>query len=148
MLRMSATWLAVLLGAASGSGHAELWQQPDQQQSPPSTPAGSSAPQKKAPSMAPSPDARKYDAYNAEKDIEVATFYMHKGDVDAAIPRLEEAAKLRPNYGKPRLLLADCYERKHDPASALKYYKEYLKVYPNAPDAKKIEKKIDKLETR
>jgi tetratricopeptide (TPR) repeat protein len=91
-------------------------------------------------------DPHKYDAFNAEKDIEVGTFYMHKGDLDAAIPRLEEAASLRPNYGKPRLLLAELYEKKKDPNSALKYYREYLKVYPNAPDAKKIEKKIEKLE--
>lgn len=70
---------------------------------------------------------------------------MHKGDVDAAIPRFEDAVRLRPNYGKPRLLLAECYEKKHEPATALKYYKEYLKVYPNAPDRKTIEKKIEKL---
>ena len=91
-------------------------------------------------------DPHKYDAYNAEKDIEVGTFYMHKGDLDAAIPRFEEAASLRPNYGKPRLLLAEAYEKKKDPETALKYYKEYLKVYPDAPDAKKIQKKIEKME--
>lgn len=73
---------------------------------------------------------------------------MHKGDVDAAIPRFEDAAKLRPEYGKPRLLLAEAYEKKHDASTALKYYKEYLRVYPHAPDAKKIEKKIEKLEGR
>lgn len=91
-------------------------------------------------------DPHKYDAYNAEKDIEVGTFYLHKGDLDAAIPRFEEAASLRPTYGKPRLLLAEVYEKKKDTDSALRYYKEYLKVYPNAPDAKKIHKKIEKLE--
>lgn len=106
--------------------------------------------QPKAPPQpqAPPADDHKYDAYNAEKDIEVGTFYMHKGDVDAAIPRFQDAAKLRPEYGKPRLLLAEAYEKKHDPASAVKYYKEYLKVFPSAPDAKKIQKRIEKLETR
>lgn len=91
-------------------------------------------------------DPHKYDAYNAEKDIEVGTFYLHKGDLDAAIPRFEEAAGLRPTYGKPRLLLAEVYEKKKEPETALKYYKEYLKVYPDAPDAKKVQKKIEKLE--
>lgn len=91
-------------------------------------------------------DPHKYDRYNAEKDIDVATFYLHKGDPDAAIPRLEEAAKLRPDYGKPRLLLAECYEKKHDPDNAIKYLKEYLKVYPHAPDADKVQKKIHQLE--
>jgi tetratricopeptide (TPR) repeat protein len=70
---------------------------------------------------------------------------MRKGDLDAAIPRFEEAAHLRPDWGKPLLLLGDVYERKHDPASAVKYYKEYLRVYPHAPEAKKIRQKIGKL---
>lgn len=92
------------------------------------------------------PDPHKYDRYHAEQDIEVATFYLHKGDPDAAIPRLQEAAHLRPDYAKPRLLLAECYEKKHDPDNAIKYLKEYLKVYPGAPDTKKVQEKIRKLE--
>jgi tetratricopeptide (TPR) repeat protein len=134
---------AVLLSAAGITAYGQPWQSHDQQ-----APSGASAPapQTKSSHPAAAADAHKYDAYNAEKDIDVATFYIHKGDIDAAIPRLEEAAKLQPNYGKPRLLLADCYEKKHDPVNAVKYYKEYLKVYPNAPDAKKIQKKIEKLE--
>ncbi len=73
---------------------------------------------------------------------------MHKGDIDAAIPRFEDAIRLRSNFAKPRLLLAECYEKKHDPAKALKYYQEYLKVFPDAPDRKAIEKKIEKLSSR
>lgn len=90
--------------------------------------------------------AEMQNRYQAEQDIEVADFYMHKGDPDAAIPRLEEAARLRPDYGKPRLLLAECYEKKHDADNAVKYLKQYLKVYRDAPDAKKVREKIKKLE--
>jgi len=122
--------------------------QPNQQQQPPGSPPPSPPPQKQGQPQAPPPDDHKYDRYSAEKDIEVGTFYMHKGDLDAAIPRFEDAVKLRPDYGKPRLLLAEAYEKKHDSTSAVKYYKEYLKVYPHAPDAKKVEKKIEKLEAR
>jgi tetratricopeptide (TPR) repeat protein len=89
-----------------------------------------------------------YDPFHAEQDVDVGTYYMHKGDVDAAIPRFEDAIRLRANFAKPRLLLAACYEKKHEPATALKYYKEYLKVYPDAPDRKSIEKKIEKLSNR
>lgn len=77
--------------------------------------------------------------------MEVATFYMRKGDPDASIPRLEEAIRLKPDYAKPRLLLAEIYEKKGDKQSAVKYYRDYLQVYPHAPDAKKIEAKINKL---
>ncbi len=86
-----------------------------------------------------------YNPLDSEKDVEVGLFYMHKGDVDAAIPRFEDAIRLRDNYAEPRLLLGEAYEKKHDKANAVKYYKEYLKVYPTAPDAKKIQEKIDKL---
>lgn len=148
--------LLVVWLAAMGSGdalaalpaHGQPSQQPNQQQAPPNSPPAPPLPQKQGQPQGPRPDDHKYDAFNAEKDIEVGTFYMHKGDVDAAIPRFEDAAKLRPQYGKPRLLLAEAYEKKHDPSTALRYYKEYLKVYPRAPDAKKIEKRIEKLEGR
>ncbi len=73
---------------------------------------------------------------------------MHKGNLDAAIARFEDAIQMKANYAKPRLLLAQIYEKKGDKANAVKYYKEYLRVYPHAPDAKKIQEKIEKLTTR
>jgi Tfp pilus assembly protein PilF len=85
------------------------------------------------------------DAYLAQKDIEVGTFYMHKGDIDAAIDRFQDAIKNKPTFAKPRLLLAEAYEKKGEKSEVLKYYKEYLQVFPQAPDAKKIQKKIEKL---
>lgn len=134
--------------AATLRPQSQQQQQQDQGQGQQAQPPAESSSKKKDQTKTPAADEdpHKYDAFNAEKDIEVGTFYMHKGDLDAAIPRFEEAASLRPNSGKPRLLLAELYEKKKDPNSALKYYREYLKVYPNAPDAKKIQKKIEKLE--
>lgn len=70
---------------------------------------------------------------------------MHKGDLDAAIPRFEDAIAARANFARPRLLLAEAYEKKGDKAAAVKYYKEYLQVFPSAPDRNKIEKRIEKL---
>jgi tetratricopeptide (TPR) repeat protein len=94
---------------------------------------------------APASDAPAYDPFHAQQDVDVGEFYLHKGDVDAAIGRFEDAIRLRDNFAQPRLLLAECYEKKHNTAKALRYYKEYLKVYPDAPDRKKVEKKIEKL---
>jgi tetratricopeptide (TPR) repeat protein len=144
----SGIFLATAAAGALGPLPARQTQQPNQQQPPPNSASPAPGPQKQGQGQAPPPDDHKYDAYNAEKDIEVGMFYMHKGDMDAAIPRFEDAAKLRPDYGKPRLLLAEAYEKKKDPVAALKYYKEYLQVYPHAPDAKKIEKRIEKLEAQ
>jgi tetratricopeptide (TPR) repeat protein len=89
--------------------------------------------------------ADKYDPYPAQKDLEVGMFYLHKGNVDAAIDRFKDAIELRPNFAKPRLLIAEAYEKKGEKTEALKYYKEYLQVFPTAPDAKNIRKKIEKL---
>jgi tetratricopeptide (TPR) repeat protein len=89
--------------------------------------------------------AEQYNPLPAEKDVEVAGYYIRKGDPDASIPRLEEAIKLKPDYAKPRLMLAQIYEKKRDNENAVKYYKEYLQVLPHAPDAKKVQEKIAKL---
>ena len=84
----------------------------------------------------------------AEKDLEVGQHYMHKGDYDAAIDRFQDAIEQKADYAKPRLLMAQIYEKKGDKTSAAKYYKEYLQVYPHAPDAKKIQGKIARLSVR
>jgi tetratricopeptide (TPR) repeat protein len=110
-----------------------------------SAPAPKDAPRKSKPGVLPPEDDPAWDPFHAQQDIDVGMFYLHKGDTDAAISRFEDAIRLRANFAKPRLLLAECYEKKNDPTEALRYYKEYLQVLPNAPDAKKIREKIDKL---
>lgn len=86
-----------------------------------------------------------YDPLHAAKDVEVGTYYMHKGDISAAIDRFKHAITLREDFAKPRLLLGECYEKKDDPENAIRYYQEYLKVLPRAPDAKKVRERIAKL---
>ena len=103
------------------------------------------APKKTKAGVLPPESDPAWDPFHAQQDIDVGMFYLHKGDVDAAISRFEDAVRLRANFAKPRLLLAECYEKKDDPSEAVRYYKEYLQVLPNAPDAKKIREKIDKL---
>jgi tetratricopeptide (TPR) repeat protein len=112
-------------------------------------PAQQKAPASAAPPASSPPDAQAkagtYDPLTAEQDIDVGNFYMRKGDIDAAISRYKDAIQARANFAKPRLLLGEAYEKKNDKATAVKYYKEYLQVLPHAPDAQKIEKKIEKL---
>jgi tetratricopeptide (TPR) repeat protein len=121
-------------------------QQKNQTPNPPPGPsAGESSSRHGDPPTVPKDDTGNYDPVSAQEDVDVGIFYMHKGDIDAAISRFQEAIRLRSTFAKPRLLLAEAYEKKSDKASALKYYEEYLQVYPKAPDAKKIQNKIDKL---
>jgi Tfp pilus assembly protein PilF len=85
------------------------------------------------------------DAFRAAKAVEIGEFYMKKGDEDAAIERFKEAIQWKPNFARPRLLLAKAYEKKSEKAEALKYYEEYLKILPKAEDAARVRKRIEKL---
>jgi tetratricopeptide (TPR) repeat protein len=140
-----------LYGSPSQAGSA--WQGQQGPIPPPASDTSKQPPQESsskrvAPGESAVPDQPAKSDYNprdSEKDVEVGLFYMHKGDVDAAIPRFEDAIRLRENYAEPRRLLGEAYEKKHDKANAVKYYKEYLQVYPTAPDARKIRSKIANL---
>jgi Tfp pilus assembly protein PilF len=121
-------------------------QQTDQKPNPaPGPSAGESSSRRGDPPTVPKDDTGSYDPVSAQEDIDVGMYYLHKGNIDAAISRFQDAIRLRSNFAKPRLLLAQAYEKKKDKSNALKYYKEYLQVYPKAPDAKSIQNKIDKL---
>jgi len=89
-----------------------------------------------------------YDPYHAAKSVEVGKFYLHKGDLDAAIERFKDAIHYKYDYAIPRILLAEIYEKKHEDGEAVLYYKEYLKIMPNGPDAKKAKERIEKLSQR
>ena len=86
-----------------------------------------------------------FDPLKANKDIEVGTFYMKRGNYDAAIERFEEATRLHPGLGLPYLKLGETYEKMKNLPKAVESYKSYLEVYKKAPDAKDVQKKIDDL---
>jgi tetratricopeptide (TPR) repeat protein len=133
--------LGVLMLATLGTA-----QQKDQAPNPaPGKSSGESSSTPNGPPAPPAADAGTYDPVSAEQDVEVGEFYMHKGDIDAAISRFQDAIRLRSNFAKPRLLAAEAFEKKGDKINAVKYYREYLQVLPKAPDAKKIQNKIEKL---
>jgi tetratricopeptide (TPR) repeat protein len=89
-----------------------------------------------------------YDPYHANKSIEVGKYYMRKGDTDAAIERFKDAIHYKYDFAIPRILLGEAYEKKHEDGEAVRYYKEYLKILPNGPDAKHAKERIEKLSKR
>jgi tetratricopeptide (TPR) repeat protein len=91
------------------------------------------------------PDQPMWDPLRAEKDMEVGKYYMHKGDLDAAMDRFQDAAKAKPGYAIPFRYLGECQEKKGMKREAIQSYTRYLDLYPHADDATKIQKKIDKL---
>jgi tetratricopeptide (TPR) repeat protein len=91
------------------------------------------------------PDQPTWDPLRAEKDMQVGTYYMHKGDLDAAMDRFEDAILAKPGYAVPFRMLGEAQEKKGMKKRAIQSYKRYLDLYPKADDKDKIEKKIDKL---
>jgi tetratricopeptide (TPR) repeat protein len=91
------------------------------------------------------PDQPKWDPLRAEKDMQVGQYYMHKGDVDAAIDRFLDATTAKPGYALPFRLLGEAQEKKGLKRQAIKSYTRYLDLYPKAEDKDKVQKKIDKL---
>jgi tetratricopeptide (TPR) repeat protein len=91
------------------------------------------------------PDQPRWDPLRAEKDLEVGQYYMHKGDVDAAIDRFQDATLAKPGYAVPFRFLGEAQEKKGLKKPAIKSYQRYLDLFPHADDADKIKKKIDKL---
>ncbi len=86
-----------------------------------------------------------WDPLRAEKDLEVGRFYMKKGDWDAAMDRFQDAALAKPGYALPFRYLGEAQEKKGLEKQAIKSYQRYLELYPQAEDAEKVQKRIDKL---
>ncbi|HEY6263949.1 MAG TPA: tetratricopeptide repeat protein [Candidatus Acidoferrum sp.] len=91
------------------------------------------------------PDQPTWDPLRAEKDLEVGQYYMHKGDVDAAIDRFQDATLAKPGYAIPFRFLGEAQEKKGLKKQAIKSYQRYVDLYPHAEDGDKIRKKIEKL---
>ncbi len=91
------------------------------------------------------PADQPFDVYHAEKSVEIGTYYMKKGNYDAAIERFQDAARLKPNFARPYLLLGEAFEKKNDKPAAIKSYEKYLQILPRTPDAKKVRRRIERL---
>jgi tetratricopeptide (TPR) repeat protein len=99
------------------------------------------------PAPPPAPEEPTYDPLRANKSVEIGTFYLKRGNYDAAIERFQDATHFQPKLARPYSLLGEAYERKGDVDNALAAYRKYLDVYRAAPDREKILKRIEKLES-
>ena len=101
-----------------------------------------------APTPAPAPAEPVYDPLRANKSVEIGTFYMKRGNYDAAIERFQDATRFEPKLARPYSLLGEAYEHKGEVDKALAAYRKYLNVYRAAPDRDKILKRIERLESQ
>src|SRR5689334_11249426 len=99
---------------------------------PPPPPPAEAPPAPTAPSE---PAAPVFDPLHAEKSVEIGTFYLKKGNYDAAIDRFMDATRFQPKLAAPWKLLGEAYEKKHDNGAAADSYKKYLELFSSAEDA-------------
>src|SRR5260370_35649910 len=57
--------------------------------------------------LPPAPPEPEFDPLHAEKRMEVGTFYLKKGNYDAASDRFMDATHFRPKLAKPEGLLGE-----------------------------------------
>lgn len=106
------------------------------------------APPYTEPAPAPAPAQPTFDPLRANKSIEVGTFYMKRGNYDAAIDRFQDATHFQPGLARSYLMLGEAYEHKGDVDNAVAAYRKYLEVFRTAPDRDKLLKHIEKLESQ
>ncbi len=94
------------------------------------------------------PPQAQWNPLQANKDVEVGTFYLKHGNYEAALDRFEEATRLQPGFALPYLKIGQTYEKMKDWPKAAEAYKSYLEVYKTAPDAKNVRQRIAELEKR
>jgi tetratricopeptide (TPR) repeat protein len=108
---------------------------------PPTQPSGAGLPGDAEPLPA-------FEPLEAKKDCEVGSFYMKQGKFDAAIDRFIDATHAMPTYAMPWQLMGEAYDKKGDYENSIKAYQKFLKLYPHAPDRKKIEDHIADMQKR
>ena len=89
-----------------------------------------------------------YNPMKAMKAVEVGDFYFKKENYSAAVSRYREALEYKPHDAEATFKLAQVLEKTGDNAGAMENYKDYLKILPNGPYAKKSQEELDKLKKR
>jgi tetratricopeptide (TPR) repeat protein len=151
--RLRQVGLFAAIAVLTVAGTTSAWSQDPQNQNPPppSDPANPAAPAPKNArkttdsATTSAPDQPTWDPLRADRDMQVAEYYLHKGDIDAAIDRFQDAILAKPGYGLPFRFLGEAQEKKGYKKPAIKSYQRYLDLMPKADDAEKIKKKIEKL---
>jgi len=69
------------------------------------------------------------------KCVEIGNVYLHKGKLQGALSRFQEAVKDNPHYAPAYLGLGKVYERMKEKQKALEAYERYLDELPSAKAA-------------
>jgi tetratricopeptide (TPR) repeat protein len=76
-----------------------------------------------------------YTSPGPAKCVEIGNAYLHKGRINAALSRFQEAVQDNPHYAPAYLGLGKVYERMKEKQKALDAYERYLDELPSAKAA-------------
>jgi len=80
--------------------------------------------------LPPAPPEPVFDPLHAEKSMEVGTFYLKKGNYDAAIDRFMDATRFPAQASQALEAAGEAYEKKHEPAVRSSLTKNISKSSP------------------
>lgn len=80
-----------------------------------------------------------------DEDINVAKFYLNRGNYMAAYLRSKDAVKTEPNYAETHFSLAQAAEKMKKTDEAKAEYNAYLKLSPGGDNAKAAQKALESL---
>lgn len=86
-----------------------------------------------------------FNPLQAQKEVRVGTFYMHKGSYKAAVQRFQEATKWNPNYAEAYVLLGEAEEKQRSWKDAQAAYQKFLDLAADDKRAPEVRKKLEKL---
>jgi tetratricopeptide (TPR) repeat protein len=89
---------------------------------------------------------KEYNPALAEENLKVGSFYLKRGNIDAAIQRYREALDYNPKLVEAFDALGRAYEKKGDKAKALEVYRDFVKQNPDSPKAADFKSRGDRLE--
>lgn len=90
-------------------------------------------------------EVKPWNPHEADKDVEVGTFYFHRENYKAAEARFRDALHWQDNHAEATYRLGEVLEKEGKKAEAVQYYQAYLKILPSGPFAADSRKALVRL---
>jgi tetratricopeptide (TPR) repeat protein len=91
------------------------------------------------------PKEYSFNPLQANKEMTVGSFYLHKGDFRAAAGRFQEATKWNPTFAEAYFLLGEAEEKQRAWNAAREAYQKFLDLASDDKRAPEVRKKVEKL---
>ncbi len=91
------------------------------------------------------PKEYSFNPLQAQREVNIGTFYFHKGSYRAAAQRFAEATKWNPTFAEAYFLLGEAEEKQRAWNAARDAYQKFLDMAADDKRAPEVRKKVEKL---